>query len=432
MNVFLAIGLAAGYVILVFALRRERRTPLDAFRAVASMRRYGPLRPPLPFVVSAAAAFAGGALGVEGPFEVRFAVGALPALVAWLAWMRIWESHRGLLAAAIVFQDHVPLSERPPKALSPAPAAALSFRPFVAAASLLGAFVVASVALALADRVLHVRGVAFLGAAVFAAIGLTFAAVVKRALDSERAFRLALRAPAEATAEQLHEALRRNPRSPALLEAHADRLVEAGHRTQARLEYEAAMLRAGHGQPLSGKAAALAAALPESAEGPRGAIVRRPDEADPRMLLDPLALPQDAVAVRLLDARELVRDLVALPEEGLLFAVQGRLHGDLLERLEPHEHLSPLVSGLAAIPEGSFHAWRLEPGSREELAAYASEHDVAADWPRFVLFTLDAMLLERRLVRVFVEPGFFEREYPQWRRAAAVGPVEAEVDAGGA
>lgn len=407
---------------LLFALRRERRIRLDAFVAVDSLRRHGPLTPPAAYSLAAALAFLGGGLGFEARLEARLVAGALPALVVWLAWLRVWSEHRALLDAAIVFQDHVPLRERPPNALAPAPYAAISFRPMTAAAALLAALTLSGVAFGFASAAFGLTRVAPVALATYAIVGTTFAASVKRGLAAERSVRGALGTPAEASDSALLDALRRNPRSSVLLVAHATLLAAAGEREQALLEYEAARLPRRH-PALDAPMAALADARP-SPDAPLapGVIARLPGEPEARMHVAPLALPPDAARVQVLDARALVRELVATPEDGLLFAVQGTLADDLRDRLAPYAHLSPLVVGDSGAPPRAFGAWRLEPASRAELADYAGQHDIATDWDRVALFTLDRLLADGRLRlrTLLVDPAFCQREFAEWRRAAAV------------
>lgn len=423
MNALLPIGLAAGYVLLVLAFRADRRVPLDAFRALDTLRRSGPLRPPARFGLPALVAFVGGLLGVESTIEARIVVALLPAFVAYLAWLHVWSAHRSLVDAAIVYQDHVPPTARPVQAFSPAPVAALSFRPFAAASGLLAALVAAGVVLGFAANVVGVQAVAFVAAATFVFIGVTFAALAKRALDAERSFRRALRCEAEASDAELLEALRRNPRSSALLEAHADRLAASGHRAQALLEYRAAQIQRPNDETLVLKVSPVRDARPSPLEVPvPGSIVRLPDDPEPRMQLAPLELSPDAVRVRLLDARVFVRELLALPDEGLVVAVQGTFDAAVAEELEPYRHLSPLVVRDPGMLTPFFGAWRLEPGSRAALARYVDGRELAAEWRRFALFSRERLLVDGHpgLRDVSVDADLYAREYGEWRRAAAV------------
>ncbi|MBE0475700.1 MAG: hypothetical protein IBX62_01165 [Coriobacteriia bacterium] len=421
----LVAGIAVGLALLLIARNRERSRDVDAFAAVARLARAGPLSLPWPFWGAAAAGSLAVMTGMPAVSPLARATGALAmSVLAWLSWLASWSSLRALLDAAIVFQDHVPLTRRPASASAPAPAAALSFRPLAAALVLLAALSVTGVGFGLLSLLLGwTRFLPLLAAGVWLVIGMGFASYVHAAMAAERRVRSVLGDPSSVDDERLLDALRRNPRSPRLLIEHARRLESSGEWLQALLEYRAAEV-SGSLPEEAREGAERARRTVAGKPGPvEGSIVRQRGTGEPKVLLEPLRAAPDAVAVSVVDPAAFVGELLALADDGLILSVEGEVDAALAQELRSFEHLAPLIERDRDHPWAAMRSWRLEEPVRETLRLAITE-GVPRGWTHLRVYTVQRLLVEcrSRFARTSVAPDLAHREFLEWRRSGAVGP----------
>ena len=426
------LGALLGLALLIFAWSREHARDADAFTALDRLDVAGPLAMRATFTAAAVAAALAALAGLPALTPAGRATVALALLIAvWLVWLGAWTDLRWLLDAAVVFQDHVAPERRPPLAFSHAPHAALSFRPVTAALVLLAALGVTGLGFGvLAGYFGWTQFLPALAAAVWAAIGLAFFGYLRAAWAGERRLRAVLGDPSGASDEELLEALRRNPRSARLLVEHARRLEFSGEPLQALLEYRAAMLSGSYAEQAAEGATRCRRKLTARPGPVRGSIVRRRRGGEPRMELEPLQPPSDAIPVRVLDGGRFLRELLALADEGLIFNVQGEVEERLAAELRRFEHLAPLVGDDPARPHLSSRSWRLAPEVRGEIERACAE-GVPKQWVNIHVHTLDRMLVDAHshFALVLAAPDLVQREFIEWRRAAAVAPMaESQVE----
>lgn len=426
MNALLPLAALAGLALLAAGWSRERRRRLDALAALDVLERHDPVRVPPYFLGSMTAGALGAVLGMPGTDAAgRLVVAAAFVLVPWFVWVGTWSSYRRLVDASVVFQDHVPLECKPERAYEPVRELAIGYRPLAAAllllASLVSGVVMATGVAALVGAWSSRLTVALWGW--WTAVGAYFMWRVYRASRTELELRAALGRLDEAPTDLVYRALRTNPRSRGLLEAHADRLAGAGYATQALIEYRAARLRARRDTGLAAKIDSVRddAEAAHAAE-PEGALVREPYAPAPALLLEPLEMAADAVAVRVLDADAFVRTLLATPGDGLVVEVSGRLDEPTRERLRGHEYRVPRLLPPAF---GEPQTYRVDEETARALGTWLDEHDVECEWEGMHLFSERELLVEahRRFSDARVARAFLGEVHDELRRAAAIAAV---------
>ncbi len=432
MTVPLIIGSALGFLLLLAGWHAERRRRVDAFLALARLEAHTAVRPPALFVLSVAAGGLGALLGMPSESFVGRATAALPLLIApWLVWLGIWSSYRGLVDAAVATQDHTPMAERPAEAFVPPRELALSYRPLTVALVLLGALIGGTATLLVGGRLLGAPsgGLAAAAWGYAVAVGAYFLLRVRRSVAAERQLRFRLGNLDAATRSQLFDALRVNPRSRAVLEAHADALASAGEVDQALLEYRAARLRAPHDVALNEKIEAIAAtALTRSEAWSTGTLVREPFAAAPAMVVESLEMAEDAVVVRVLDPSAFVEVLFEFDAKDALIDIDGALDPETLKQLEKTVHPIPI---LAKGPLDGGRTYSLDDESRAALRSFVAERG-AEDWHRVRLYTPEELLVDadRGFRDVRMSQGYYEVWYEELRRAAAIAAAEPSAWAG--
>ncbi|MDZ4064705.1 MAG: hypothetical protein U1E22_08580, partial [Coriobacteriia bacterium] len=314
------IGAVVGGALLVAAWIGERRARMDAFAALDRLEHRDPVRPPVLFVASGLAGAVGAFAGLASSDSWGAVSAALSFLVAaWVAWLVQWDSYSQLLDAAVVFQDHVPVLDRPAESFDQQPVPSLASRPLGWAVGLLGALVggAALFTVAAAMRGGWSQDMRAASIGYTSAVGVYFAWQVRNSVRTGRAVRRALSGIARVSTSDMFPLLRRNPRSPQLLAAHAARLEADGVYAQALLEYRLAALRShdssSFAEPVERLRAVVGGLEPERFPG---ALVREPFARDVIPLITRIELPADAVEVGVLDVEALLGVVIASRPSG--------------------------------------------------------------------------------------------------------------------